>query len=41
VSDAQIAEVIRNGKGEKMPPNPNLPDSMVQALVARIRNKGR
>ena len=41
VTDAQIADAIKNGKGDKMPPNPNLPDSVVQALVARIRNKGR
>jgi hypothetical protein len=35
-TDAQLAAAIRQGKG-KMPPFPNLPNSVVNALVKRIR----
>ncbi|NUP06556.1 MAG: cytochrome c [Polyangiaceae bacterium] len=41
VTDEQIFDTIKRGKGEKMPPNPNLPDSAIQLLIQRIRNKGR
>jgi len=37
VTDQEIADRIRNGKG-LMPPNQNLPDTVVQALVARVRS---
>ena len=40
VTDEQIATVIRNGK-DKMPAHPDLPDSALDALVKRIRSKGR
>ena len=38
-NDAQIAAVIRGGKG-KMPAFPQLPPSVVSALVRRIRDVG-
>jgi len=38
-SDAQLAAVIRGGKG-KMPAFPQLPPSVVSALVRRIREAG-
>ncbi len=40
VSDAEIAKVIREGRG-KMPAHPDLPEATLNALVKRIRNKGR
>lgn len=40
VTDAQMIATIRDGKGQ-MPANPNMPESTLKMLVARIRNKGR
>jgi hypothetical protein len=41
VTDEQLAASITHGKG-KMPPFPNLPPKLVQALIARIRaSRGR
>jgi mono/diheme cytochrome c family protein len=40
VSDEQIIATIRNGK-DKMPAHPDLPDAALDALVKRIRNRGR
>lgn len=39
-TDDEMAASIKNGKGA-MPANPNLEDSVIGALVARIRNRGR
>lgn len=41
VTDDDIAKVIREGKGQNMPPNPDLPDVALRALVARIRGRGK
>lgn len=40
VSDEQIAATIRNGK-DKMPAHADLPETALNALVKRIRNRGR
>ncbi len=39
-TDEEMALSIKNGKGA-MPANPNLDDTVVEALVARIRGRGR